>query len=52
MKKVIIALFAISLVCISCTDNTTEHEELAKINSIDKGDSPAQGDDEEEINNN
>ena len=39
MKKVLLLLFVFSLAFVSCTDNTTENEELLEANtqSIDKG---------------
>ncbi|CAL2094566.1 hypothetical protein [Tenacibaculum sp. 190524A02b] len=38
MKKIILLVFVLSLAFVSCTDNTTEHEELSnKIQNIDKG---------------
>ncbi|CAM1370574.1 exported hypothetical protein [Tenacibaculum litopenaei] len=38
MKKLVLLLFAVSLVFISCTDNTAEHEALLEAKqAIDKG---------------
>ncbi|MFL0093584.1 hypothetical protein [Tenacibaculum maritimum] len=41
MKKIILLLVLISFAFISCTDNTTEHEEILKFktHSINKEDS-------------
>ncbi|WP_435263390.1 hypothetical protein [Tenacibaculum sp. nBUS_03] len=39
MKKILLAVFVVSLAFVSCTDNTEEHEELLNsIQSIDKED--------------
>ncbi|CAL2095800.1 conserved exported protein of unknown function [Tenacibaculum sp. 190524A02b] len=36
MKKLLFVFAIVSLVLTSCTDNTTEHEELLKINAVEK----------------
>ncbi|CAL2074802.1 hypothetical protein [Tenacibaculum sp. 190524A02b] len=44
MKKIYVLITVLSLVFTACTDNTTEHEELLKIQATDKeGSSTSEG---------